>query len=83
MITDIIIFPNGMVAVCNHEGKQIPSLQGRWSNRKLRITLMYLMKKYPDIQVRGNLNQTPREWEKEEPFWFPYHWQTPEKEGSS
>ena len=69
-LTDIIIFPNGMVAVCNNKGEQVPMLQGRYSEKKK--ILLYLMKRYPEIKVRGNPYQTKREWENEWNFYLPY-----------
>lgn len=62
MITDIVIFPNGLVAVCNEKGNQIPQLQGRYSEKKK--ILLYLMGKYPKIKVLGNRNQSKKQWEK-------------------
>lgn len=38
----VFVFPNGMVAVCDQQGKQIPFLQGVWTEMKEEI------KKYID-----------------------------------
>jgi len=57
---EIFIFPNGMVAVCKGE-KQVPMLQGRWSEKKK--ILLPMIEKYQDIIVHGNINQSKQKWE--------------------
>ncbi|GAG25259.1 unnamed protein product [marine sediment metagenome] len=37
MIKNVLIYQNGMVAVCNEKGKQMPSLQGRWEDMAKKI----------------------------------------------
>lgn len=74
MIDEIFIFPNGMVAVCDQKGNQISQLQGRYTKQKKM--LLYLMKAYPQIKVRGNIYQKKQEWENEWNFWLPYIWNT-------
>lgn len=49
MISHIFIFNNDMVAVCDDKGRQIPKLQGRYSEKKSMIE--YLIKKYPEVLV--------------------------------
>lgn len=71
MITDIVIFPNGMVAVFDQFGEQICMLQGRYSKRK-RI-LLYLITAYPKIKVTGNILQKKQEWEiTKDNYYLPY-----------
>jgi len=64
MIQDIFIFGNGMVAVCDQLGRQIPSLQGRCSKRK--ETLAYLITKYPEIKLHGKISFEKKQWELEQ-----------------
>lgn len=32
-IRSVFKFPNGMVAVCDESGQQVPELQGRWDDK--------------------------------------------------
>lgn len=34
LIKSVFVFPNGMCAVCNQDGQQIPELQGEWNEVK-------------------------------------------------
>jgi len=70
MISTMYIFPNDAVAVCNDKGQQIPSLQGSYQERKQ--ILMYLMKKFPEIEVNGDINQQRKTTIPEWNFWFPF-----------
>lgn len=49
MIKHIFIFNNDVVAVCDDKGRQIPTLQGKYSEKKPII--QYLIKKYPEVLV--------------------------------
>lgn len=64
MIKDIFVFGNGMVAVCDQFGRQIPPLQGRCSKRKQ--TLTYLITKYPEIKLHGKISFQKKDWELEQ-----------------
>ena len=37
VIASIYVFPNGMVAVCDQFGQQMPGYQGEWSEKKADI----------------------------------------------
>lgn len=37
MIATVIVFPNGLVAVCDEHGQQIPAYQGRWTEMREAI----------------------------------------------
>ena len=37
MIKTVFVFPNGMVAVCDENGQQIPEYQGKWVEKKNMI----------------------------------------------
>jgi len=64
MIQDIFVFGNGMVAVCDQLGRQIPSLQGRCSKKKQ--ILSYLITKYPGIKLHGKISFKKKDWEIEQ-----------------
>lgn len=36
-ITTVLVFANGMVAVCDEHGKQMPEYQGRWIDKQSAI----------------------------------------------
>ncbi|EPZ43838.1 hypothetical protein [Alicyclobacillus acidoterrestris] len=36
-VMDVFIFRNGIVAVCDEKGEQIPELQGRWERKAIKI----------------------------------------------
>lgn len=41
VVTDVIKFPNGMVAVCDQFGEQIPELQGPYEKVITKIRWVY------------------------------------------
>ena len=37
VIASIFVFPNGMVAVCDQFGQQMPAYQGAWAEKRADI----------------------------------------------
>lgn len=51
MIANVFVFANGMVAVTDEHGQQIPEYQGRWMEKREAI----LRDKPPHVRVQGGV----------------------------
>lgn len=65
VICAVFVFPNGMVAVTDNRGQQVPDLQGRWEEKKAEIVEAVAEKYRRHVEVLrpGEKWETPKAYE--------------------